>query len=137
MLDVSGARTGPSNGPAEWALLVADDQMEFLLSDAEGSGRYRAWARMDGEERFWPSVAVSWGETRSFERARRDIPVLWRLRSSDGSLRGEFQSVSAHHLTLDETGPILPVLGVYEVEGTVSADDRRMAVKGFLRHNQR
>lgn len=137
VLDVSGARTGPTSGSAEWALLVADDQLELLLSDAEGSGRYRAWARMDGEERFWPSVAVSWGETRSFERARRDIPVLWRLRSSDGSLRGEFQSVSAHHLTLDETGSILPVLGVYEVEGTVSADDRRMAVKGFLRHHQR
>ncbi len=137
VLDVSGARTGTSTGSGEWALLVADDQMEFLLSDAEGSGRYRVWARMDGEERFWPSVAVSWGETRSFERARRDIPVLWRLRSSDGSLRGEFQSVSAHHLTLDGTGPILPVLGVYEVEGTVNADDRRVAVKGFLRHHQR
>ena len=137
VLDVSGARTGTSTGSGEWALLVADNQQEFLLSDAEGSGRYRVWARMDGEERFWPSVAVSWGETRSFERARRDIPVLWRLRSSDGSLRGEFQSVSAHHLTLDGTGPILPVLGVYEVEGTVNADDRRVAVKGFLRHHQR
>ena len=137
VLDVSGARTGASNGSGEWALLIGDDELELLLSDAEGSGRYRAWARIDGEERFWPSVAVSWGETRSFERARRDIPVLWRMRSSDGSLRGEFHSVGAHHLTLDEGGPILPVLGVYEVEGTISTDDRRMAVKGFLRHHQR
>ncbi len=137
VMDVSGARTGSSDGSGEWALLAGDDQLKLLLSNADGSGEYRAWARMGTEERFWPSVSVTWGETRSFERARRDIPVLWRFRSSDGSLRGEFHSVSAHHLTLDATSPILPVLGVYEVEGTVSTDDNRVAVKGFLRHQQR
>ena len=137
VMDVSGARTGSSKGSGEWALLIGGDQLELLLSDAEGSGQYRAWARLGADERFWPSVSVTWAETRSFERARRDIPVLWRFRSSDGSLRGEFQSVSAHHLTLDGTSPILPVLGVYEVDGTVSTDDNRVAVKGFLRHQQR
>ncbi|MDE2980478.1 MAG: hypothetical protein OXU74_04705 [Gemmatimonadota bacterium] len=137
VMDVSGARTGSASGSSEWGLLVGDDQLKLLLSNADGSGEYRAWARMGTEERFWPSVSVSWGETRSFERARRDIPVLWRFRSSDGSLRGEFQSVSAHHLTLDANSPILPVLGVYEVEGMVSTDDNRVAVKGFLRHQQR
>lgn len=137
VVDVSGARTGSSNGTGEWALLVGADELELLLSNADGSGEYRAWARMGREERFWPSVSVTWSETRSFERARRDIPVLWRFRSPDGSLRGEFQSVSAHHLTLDATSPILPVLGVYEVEGMVSTDDNRVAVKGFLRHQQR
>lgn len=137
VMDVSGARTGSSDGPGEWALLAGDDQLKLLLSNADGSGEYRAWARMGTEERFWPSVSVTWGETRSFERARRDIPVLWRFRSPDGSLRGEFQSVSAHHVTLDATSPILPVLGVYEVEGMVSTDDNRVAVKGFLRHQQR
>ena len=137
VMDVSGARTGSSSGSSEWALLVGNDELKLLLSDADGSGQYRAWARIGLEERFWPSVSVTWDETRSFERARRDIPVLWRFRSSDGSLRGEFQSVSAHHLTLDAASPILPVLGVYEVDGTVSTDDSRVAVKGFLRHQQR
>ncbi len=137
VLDAAGARAGSSDGSGEWALLLGDDQLQILLSNGDGSDEYRAWARLGAEERFWPSVSVTWSETRSFERARRDIPVLWRFRSSDGTLRGEFQSVSAHHLTLDATGPILPVLGVYEVDGTVSTDDNRVAVKGFLRHQQR
>ena len=63
--------------------------------------------------------------------------MLWRFESADGRLSGEFQSVSAHHQTLDGSGPVLPVLAVYEVDGHVLVDDSRVAVKGFLRHAQR
>ena len=137
VLDVFTARATESARPAEWVFLIGGDQLQLLLADQEGRGPYRAWARQDSEDLFWPSVTMTWEETRSFERARRDIPLLWRFESSDGQLSGEFQPVSAHHQALDGSGPILPVLAVYEVEGQVTTNGTQIPVKGFLRHSQR
>jgi len=109
----------------------------LLIADLEGPGPHRAWALRGSEEIFWPSVTVSWLETRSFERARREIPVLWGFGSEDDELTGEIESVSSHFQTLEGEGLILPVLGVHEVAGQVTFGDTQVAVKGFLRHFQR
>ncbi|MGI9627272.1 MAG: hypothetical protein ACR2QM_10590 [Longimicrobiales bacterium] len=136
ILDVSTARLTGEVEPAEWGLLVGEDGSRLLLADPEGPGEYRAWLRGGEQDLTWPEVTVEWAETRSFERARREIPVLWRFRSADGQLTGEFESVSSHFKALDGEGAILPALGVYEVRGTVTVDGNETEVGGFLRHFQ-
>lgn len=126
-----------SDRPSEWALLIGEGPLYLLLADHEGAGTARAWGLHDAEEMSWPTVTLAWGDTRSFEHARRDVPVLWRFRSSDGELMGEIESVSPHLQAIAGEGPILPVLGVHEVAGQVTVGGNRVAVKGFLRHFQR
>ncbi|NNM31474.1 MAG: hypothetical protein HKO53_00325 [Gemmatimonadetes bacterium] len=137
VLDVSMARLSGEEEPAEWAILTDNDGFTLLVVDPEGPGEYRAWALTDGEEAAWPEVTWTWGETRSFERARRPVPVLWEFTSSDGELSGRLESVSSHLKTLDGDGAILPAIGAYEVRGTVTVGDQEREVRGFLRHFQR
>ena len=138
VVDAYTPRVGSSDQPSEWTLLVGDGPLYLLVADLGRLGPHRAWALQGSEDRVWSTVTVTWGETRSFERARRDIPVLWSLQSEDGGLAGEIQPVSPGHIhTLDGEGPVLPVLGVYAVGGQVTIGETRLAVKGFLRHFQR
>ena len=134
VLDAFAARTADRDSAVELALLAAGSGFQLVLANLEGPMRYRAWARRDNREFFWPEVTVSWEETRSFERARRDVPVLWRIESPDGVLAGEFESVGSHLRSLAAEGAILPVLAVYEVAGQLTVDGERVAVRGFLRH---
>ncbi len=137
VVDAYAPRANGSDQLSEWGLLIGDGPLYLLLADLDPTGPSRAWGLKDSEEMSWPTVTLTWGETRSFERARRDIPVLWRFRSSDGELAGEVESVSSHLQAIEGEGPILPVLGVYEVAGWVAIGETRVAVKGFLRHFQR
>ena len=137
VVDAYIPRANTSGQPSEWGLLIGEGPLYLLLADVYGTGSPRAWALHAAEEMSWPNVTLAWGETRSFERARRDIPERWRFRSSDGSLAGEVESVSSDLEALGGEGPILPVLGVYEVAGQVTVGDTRVAVKGFVRHLQR
>lgn len=137
VLDAFAVRTTDSGGGAELGLLIAGDRLQLVFANLDGPGRYRAWARRDTLELFWPEVEVTWEETRSFERARRSVPVLWHMESADGTLSGVFESVSSHVQALEGDGAILPVLAVYEVAGRITVDEEEVAVKGFLRHFQR
>ena len=137
VLDVSTARLTGEAEPVEWGFLTGDDGLHLLLVDPEGPGSYRAWARRGEEDLGWPEVEVEWAETRSFERARRPIPVLWRFESDDGELTVELEAVSSHLKALEGEGAILPALGVYEVTGTVRIGEGETPVRGFLRHFQR
>ena len=137
VVDAYIPRANASGRPSEWGLLVGEGPLHLLLADVDGTGNRRAWALHGAEERSWPNVTLAWGETRSFERARRDIPVSWRFRSGDGGLAGEIESVGSDLQSLAGEGPILPVLGVYEVAGEVTVGDTRVSVKGFVRHFQR
>ena len=137
VLDAFAVQATENGGSAELGVLIGDDRLQLVFANLEGAGRYRAWARRDTLEFFWPEVAVTWEETRSFERARRGVPVLWHIESADGTLSGAFESVSSHVQALDGAGAILPVLAVYEVSGQVNVGGDEVAVKGFLRHFQR
>jgi len=137
VVDAYVPRASTSGQPSEWGLLIGDGPLYLLVADVDGTGNPRSWAWHAGEEMSWPTVTLAWGESRSFERARRDIPVRWRFRSSDGGLAGEIESVSSDLEALAGEGPILPVLGVYEVAGQVTVGDEQVAVKGFVRHLQR
>ncbi|MDE2874787.1 MAG: hypothetical protein OXU69_03165 [Gemmatimonadota bacterium] len=137
VVDVYAPGTDGSDQPSEWMLLIGDGPLYLFLSDLDGRGTARAWGLDDSEEMSWPTVTLTWGETRSFERARRDIPLLWRFRSGDGELMGEVEPVSSHLQAIPGEDPIRPVLGVHEVAGQISVGGTRVAVKGFLRHSQR
>ena len=137
VLDAFAVRATENGGGAELGVLIGDDRLQLVFANLDGPGRYRAWALQDTTEFFWPEVEVTWEETRSFERARRSVPVLWRIESEDGMLSGAFESVSSHVQALDGTGAILPVLAVYEVAGHVNVGEEEVAVRGFLRHFQR
>lgn len=130
-IDVSEGAESADGLAGEWALLVGPGGFALLIVGAEG--RYRAWAVADGEEAAWPEVELRWAERRSFERAYRDLPVVWRFRSN--GLSGEFRSESAHVGTPE--GALLPVIAVYEVNGTVAKDGDSIPVKGLVRHSQR
>lgn len=137
VLDAFTARTTDTDEFTELAFLAGDDGFQLVLADVEGAGPYRAWARHDSESYSWPEVEVAWKETRTFERARRDVPVVWRIDSSEPGLSGEFEAVSSHLHTLEGTGALLPVFGVYEVRGYVDLETGRIDVGGFLRYFQR
>ena len=127
-------RAEGAEAPLEWAFLTDGGPLRLLVADPEGPGPYRAWARRGSTDLSWPEVTVTWEETRSFDRARRDVPVLWRFESWDAELAGEFWAESSHLQTQDSTGAILPVLGVYEIVGevTVVGSGPRTSVWGFL-----
>ena len=137
VLDAFAVRSGDTGGSAELGLLAGSDGLQLVLADAGAPGRYRAWARRDTLELFWPEVEVTWEETRGVERARRGVPVLWRIDSADGMISGAFEALSSHVQTLGGGGAILPVLVVYEVAGQIRVGEAEEAVKGFLRHYQR
>lgn len=137
VLDAFTARATGADEFTELALLAGGDRLQLVIADAEGADPYRAWARYDSEEHSWPEVEVVWQETRTFERARREVPVVWRISSGDPALSGEFEAVSSHQHTLDGTRAILPVLGVYEIRGHVNIETERIDVEGFLHHFQR
>ena len=135
VLDAFGVRG--EDADTELWVLVAGDRMQLVLANLGGAGRLRAWARRDTLELFWPEVDAAWEETRSFERARRDVPVLWRVESRDGRLTGTIEALSSHLQALDGDGAILPVQAVYEVAGRVAVGGEEVAVRGFLYHFQR
>ena len=137
VLDAFAVRTTENGGGTELGVLIGGDRLQLVFANLDGPGRYRAWTRQDTLELFWPEVEVTWEETRSFERARRNVPVLWHIESADGMLSGAFESVSSHVQALEGDGAILPVLAVYEVAGRLTVDEEEVAVKGFLRHFQR
>ena len=136
VLDAFTARTTGADDFGELALL-AGGGFRLVIADVEGSGPYRAWARTESESYSWSEVEVVWQETRTFERARREVPVVWRIDATEPVLAGEFESVSSHLHTLEDAGALLPVLGVYEVRGHVDLETERIDVAGFLRHFQR
>lgn len=137
VLDAFTARTTDADEFTELALLAGDGGFQLVIADVEGVGPYRAWARTDSGSYSWTEVEVGWQETRTFERARRDVPVVWRIDSTEPVLSGEFEAVSSHLHTLEGTGALLPVFGVYEVHGYVDLEAERIEVAGFLRYFQR
>lgn len=140
-IDISVAAEAEDGLAGEWALLTGPGGFAFLLVGEGGRGRYRSWGRHGDEEPSWPDswpdVRLEWAATRSFERVRRDVPVLWRFESPGGELAGEFESVSSHVQALADEGVVRPVLAVYEVAGEVVVGGERIAVAGFVRHMQR
>ncbi len=143
VLDASIASRAPAVPPSDLALLISGDSLHLVMAGGEGlegSGvptPWRAWARMDFVDRLWEEVGVTWAGSREFEPARRPVPDGWRWTNSDSTLVGELRVRSAQMEAVEADDPILPVEAVFEVEGTVTIEDREFPVHGIVRHTQR
>lgn len=142
VLDMARASAGDLPTGGDWAFLLSGDSAHFVLAaDTEHGGEveplYRGWGDHEGEDLQWPEVRVDWRRTEAFPPARRDIPVAWEIWSSDGSIEGELEAVSAEIQPGVGPGPLLPVRALYEVVGELSTDDGDFQVHGIIVHERR
>jgi hypothetical protein len=142
VLDMARASVGGTPTGGDWAFLLSGDSAQFVLSaDVEHGGEveplYRGWGDLGENELVWPEVRVDWRRTEAFPPARRDVPVEWRVWSSDGSVEGELEAVSAEIRAGDGPGPLLPVRALYDVVGELRSAEGPFPVRGILVHERR
>ena len=77
-----------------------------------------------------------WSSVRSFEEARRDVPVEWEIRSLNGELEVTIASAGMELRAVEGEGPILPVDGLFQVTGVVVLAGDSLEVRGLVRHVQ-
>lgn len=139
LLDVNRTRpSGPVHG--EWAFLVSGDSLQMVLDGIRPGdvplGGGSAWARLDFRQLQWADLRIEWTDVRAFERARRDVPVAWRLAAADGFVEGEIRARTSDVEAGTGSGPQLPVHALFEVEGEVRVEGTDIPVQGLLRHVQ-
>jgi hypothetical protein len=137
------SRANPVREPpgGDWGFLVSGDSLQVVLNASEYSapgaeGAFRVWARLDLNELQWPDATLTWGETRAFERARREVPVALSLTSFNGQMRAELSVLNAEVRAGAGEGPQLPVDALFEIAGTLRIGTAAYPVRGFLRHLQ-
>lgn len=142
VLDMARAWTGEDAPPGDWAFLLSGDSLQMVLEDTSPGGdpeggSFSGWGLVDLTDRQWEAVRLSWVETRSFEPARRDVPVRWEILSENGEISGNLDAVNSFLEEGEGEGPMLPVNALYQVSGTVVLDAREYPVRGLIRHQQR
>ena len=137
-------RASPGTGPpgGDWALVMSGDSASFVFTaEAEHGGQtdplYRGWGDLADQEVQWPELHLEWTATQAFPPARRDVPASWRLWSNDASMDGELHAVSSDIRAGTGSGPLLPVLALFEVVGEVSTSRGDFPVHGLLVHERR
>jgi hypothetical protein len=142
VLHMARASVGARPPGGDWAFLLSGDSARFVLvADAEYGGEvaplYRGWGEHGGVEMQWAEVRVDWRRTEAFPPARRDVPVAWRVWSSDEMVEGELEAVSAELQPGTGPGPLLPVRGLFEVVGELSTVEGTFPVRGIVVHERR
>lgn len=139
ILDLSRALRPDEGAPGDWAFLLSGDSLAVVLQaplqTREVDG-FEGWALMGETEIRWPEVTVDWAESRPFDRARRDVPVSWTMRSAEGELTGVLEVRSAQLEPGRGDGPLLPVDGLFQVGGALVIDGASFPVSGLIRHQQ-
>ncbi len=79
---------------------------------------------------------MSWTAVRSFETARRDVPVEWLIRSPNGELEVTLANAGMELRAPAGEGPVLPVDGLFQVTGSVVLGGDSLEVRGLHRHVQ-
>ena len=130
-------------GPGDWAFLYGGSDMQLFVEgerpqrEPEESVPYRGWSRVALRDLQWPELSVVWEELRAYEDARRNVPIRWGLNSPAGEIVGSVEAISSHLLAGQGDGPLLPLLGLFGVSGSVRIEGEEFSVAGFLRHTQR
>ncbi len=140
VLDMNRARLRDGPEPGEWMFLTGPRRLVIVVESPGGLPAYTAWGRMGEEDFRWPEVEVEWSAVRSFEEARRDVPVEWEIRSIgslDGGVQVSLVSAGMELRAENGAGPILPVTGLYQVTGWAVLDGDSLEVRGLVRHVQR
>lgn len=143
-LDLARSWTA-GQAPGDWAFLVSGDSLQVVLDapgadaavdDAAGDGTASARVRLDFRNLQWPELEVTWTEERAYDPARRNVPAAWSVTSETGEVEGEIQARSAALSVGEGEGPVLPVRGLFGVEGIVEVEGAEYPVRGFVRHRQ-
>jgi hypothetical protein len=142
VLDLARRWSTPTNPIGDWIFLQGEGEVQLLLEEVlplqgqRGNTSYRGWIRTDPEAGPWSTVQVRWEEMRPFERARRDIPARWTFSTPGGDLEGELVATSSDLAAIEGEGPILPLAGIFQVEGEVRVAEKVFRVAGLIRHQQ-
>jgi hypothetical protein len=142
VLDLARRWSLPTNPIGDWIFLHGEGGVQLFLEEVlplqgqRGNTRYRGWIRIDPGAGPWAAVQVRWEEMRPFERARRDIPARWSFSTPGGDLDGELVATSSDLVAIEGEGPILPLTGLFQVEGEVRVVERVIRVAGLIRHQQ-
>ena len=139
VLDMSRAWAAEDEIPGAWGFLVSGDSLQMMLEDADGGsgsdgGDFSVWARVDFLDREWNRVRLVWSEQRSFEPARRDVPVSWDVRHPQREVRGSLTSIASFLVAGEGEGPVLPADALFQVAGTLTVEGRAFPVLGLLRY---
>ena len=141
---LSMARSSSADTPraGDWAFLASGDSLQIVLQgESEHQGEplptYRGWGRLDSTNLQWSTLTVDWVETSAFQPARRDVPVSWTISSQEGDLQGVLEVSSADVRAGQGSGPVLPLQALFEVEGTVTIEERTFPIRGLFRHERR
>jgi hypothetical protein len=138
VLDFERQPRRESQPEGDWMFLTSGDSIQIVLTGASSRGAFEGWSRIgDQPEVSWPDVAVSWGDTRAFERARREVPVRWSFATGAGDMTGQLEARATHIEAGEGEGPLLPVGALFEVSGTFRVGTTDYPVRGLVRHVQR
>jgi hypothetical protein len=139
-VDMSRSRRLDQPAAGDWLYLQSGADLSLVLEApvAEPTGEviYTGWALMGDEQLEWSDVQVRWSEVRAYEDARRPIPASWEIRSPDGELSGTLSSTASHLQIGEGDGPLLPVAGLFRVQGSLIIAGDSMVVRGIVRHIQ-
>jgi hypothetical protein len=136
ILDMNRTYTKGSVLPGEWMFLTGPNDLVVIIRATEESSNYTAWVKRGDQEYHWPDIEMEWSSVRSFEEARRDIPIAWRIRSLDGEMDISLTSVSMELNAVAGEGPILPVEGLHQVSGSLILTGDYLGMQGLVRHVQ-
>lgn len=141
VLDLNRTRDVSEGAGGDWMLLASGDSVAAVLhtplrADNLARGSWRGWARVDFRDLPLGQITTEWAAVRAFDRARRDVPVAWTLRTPDGAVSGSLEARSSQLTAEEGEGPLLPVDGLYEVVGTLTLEGTEYPVHGLLRHTQ-
>ena len=138
VLEMSRARRGPDPTAGDWTFLVSGDTLAVLLESPrrqppDADGAFVGFGRLDYRDLRWPEVTVDWAETRSYEPARRDIPMAWSVTSPGAEIHGSLEATAVQLAAGEGDGPVLPVEALYAVAGRIRIQGWTYPVTGLYR----
>lgn len=136
VMDMNRVHFKDSPLPGEWMFLTGPERLAIVIEATGVPPNHTAWGRRGDEEFRWPEVDIEWTSLQSFEEARRDIPVGWRIRSADGGLRITLRSIGMDLQVGVGEEPLLLVNGLFQVAGPLVISGDTLDVRGLVRYVQ-
>lgn len=141
ILDMTRGWAAEDGPPGDWGVLLSGDSVQIVLEDLDpesgpDGGSFSLWARVQFLDRQWQGVRFAWSDVRAFEPARRDVPMSWDVRSPEGDLVGSLTTEAPFLEASEGSGPVLPVIALFQVTGNLTLAGVDYPIHGFIHHVQ-